>query len=152
MESPKWKLCVQYEFNASNLNVLLICHSLGHDWCSEVSLFSMFSICQSSCLQSVSVGWDGGVYVQTCGHTLHIDCHKSYMESLRVRIAVKSYNLSSHLSCIWNRYRGSPTTVRESICAQWPHSHSPPSIWNDLTQQMVLESFIQLSNIKWLLI
>lgn len=39
---------------------------------------------QSSCLQSVSVGWDGGVYVQTCGHTLHIDCHKSYMESLRV--------------------------------------------------------------------
>uniref|UniRef100_A0A672SMC3 E3 ubiquitin-protein ligase n=1 Tax=Sinocyclocheilus grahami TaxID=75366 RepID=A0A672SMC3_SINGR len=37
----------------------------------------------SSCLQSVSVGWDGGVYVQTCGHTLHIDCHKSYMESLR---------------------------------------------------------------------
>uniref|UniRef100_A0A8C6V8X7 E3 ubiquitin-protein ligase n=1 Tax=Naja naja TaxID=35670 RepID=A0A8C6V8X7_NAJNA len=37
----------------------------------------------SSCLQSVSIGWEGGVYVQTCGHTLHIDCHKSYMESLR---------------------------------------------------------------------
>ncbi|XP_075896013.1 E3 ubiquitin-protein ligase ubr3 isoform X1 [Nelusetta ayraudi] len=37
----------------------------------------------SSCLQSVSIGWDGGVYVQTCGHTLHVDCHKSYMESLR---------------------------------------------------------------------
>ncbi|KAG7466885.1 hypothetical protein MATL_G00147050 [Megalops atlanticus] len=37
----------------------------------------------SSCLQSVSIGWDGGVYVQTCGHTLHIDCHKSYMQSLR---------------------------------------------------------------------
>ncbi|XP_053733122.1 E3 ubiquitin-protein ligase ubr3 isoform X2 [Synchiropus splendidus] len=37
----------------------------------------------SSCLQCVSIGWDGGVYVQTCGHTLHIDCHKSYMESLR---------------------------------------------------------------------
>uniref|UniRef100_A0A6I8N647 E3 ubiquitin-protein ligase n=1 Tax=Ornithorhynchus anatinus TaxID=9258 RepID=A0A6I8N647_ORNAN len=36
----------------------------------------------SSCLQAVSVGWEGGVYVQTCGHTLHIDCHKSYMESL----------------------------------------------------------------------
>uniref|UniRef100_A0A8C7NG24 E3 ubiquitin-protein ligase n=1 Tax=Oncorhynchus mykiss TaxID=8022 RepID=A0A8C7NG24_ONCMY len=37
----------------------------------------------SSCLQSVSIGWEGGVYVQTCGHTLHIDCHKSYMVSLR---------------------------------------------------------------------
>lgn len=43
---------------------------------------------QSSCLQSVSIGWDGGVYVQTCGHTLHIDCHKSYMESLRVRTSL----------------------------------------------------------------
>lgn len=32
----------------------------------------------------MSIGWEGGVYVQTCGHTLHIDCHKSYMESLRV--------------------------------------------------------------------
>uniref|UniRef100_A0A8C0MSA0 E3 ubiquitin-protein ligase n=1 Tax=Canis lupus familiaris TaxID=9615 RepID=A0A8C0MSA0_CANLF len=37
----------------------------------------------SSCLLAVSIGWEGGVYVQTCGHTLHIDCHKSYMESLR---------------------------------------------------------------------
>ncbi|KAI5935500.1 E3 ubiquitin-protein ligase UBR3 [Manis javanica] len=37
----------------------------------------------SSCLLAVSVGWEGGVYVQTCGHTLHIDCHKSYMESLQ---------------------------------------------------------------------
>lgn len=46
----------------------------------------------SSCLQSVSIGWDGGVYVQTCGHTLHIDCHKSYMESLRVRISLTSWN------------------------------------------------------------
>lgn len=48
-------------------------------------MFSLFCILQSSCLQSVSIGWDGGVYVQTCGHTLHIDCQKSYMESLRVR-------------------------------------------------------------------
>lgn len=49
---------------------------------------------QSSCLQSVSIGWDGGVYVQTCGHTLHIDCHKSYMESLRVS-ELKQYYLSA---------------------------------------------------------
>lgn len=44
--------------------------------------FSFFF--KSSCLLAVSIGWEGGVYVQTCGHTLHIDCHKSYMESLRV--------------------------------------------------------------------
>lgn len=119
--------------------------------CSEVSLFSMFSICQSSCLQSVSVGWDGGVYVQTCGHTLHIDCHKSYMESLRVRITVKSCNLSSHLSSIW----------KVLLQLGKVYVHSDPTLTahlefeqllNDLTQQMILESFIQLSNIKWLLI
>lgn len=48
-------------------------------------MFFLLWFPQSSCLQSVSIGWDGGVYVQTCGHTLHIDCQKSYMESLRVR-------------------------------------------------------------------
>ncbi|XP_057346464.1 E3 ubiquitin-protein ligase UBR3-like [Manis pentadactyla] len=37
----------------------------------------------SSCLLAVSVGWEGGIYVQTRGHTLHTDCHKSYMESLQ---------------------------------------------------------------------
>lgn len=55
-------------------------------------IFFLLVILQSSCLQSVSIGWDGGVYVQTCGHTLHIDCHKSYMESLRVRESLSSWN------------------------------------------------------------
>ncbi|XP_034042641.1 E3 ubiquitin-protein ligase ubr3 isoform X1 [Thalassophryne amazonica] len=47
----------------------------------------------SSCLQSVSIGWDGGVYVQTCGHTLHIDCHKSYMESLRNEHVLQGFSV-----------------------------------------------------------
>ncbi|GCC36078.1 hypothetical protein chiPu_0014569 [Chiloscyllium punctatum] len=47
----------------------------------------------SSCLQSVSIGWEGGVYVQTCGHTLHIDCHKSYMESLRNDQVLQSFSV-----------------------------------------------------------
>nr|XP_054931977.1 E3 ubiquitin-protein ligase ubr3-like isoform X3 [Dermacentor andersoni] len=33
--------------------------------------------------QSVNIGWEGGVHVQTCGHYLHLDCHKSYMLSQR---------------------------------------------------------------------
>lgn len=32
---------------------------------------------------SVNIGWEGGVHVQTCGHYLHLDCHKSYMLSQR---------------------------------------------------------------------
>ncbi|XP_064647278.1 E3 ubiquitin-protein ligase ubr3-like [Lineus longissimus] len=37
---------------------------------------------ETSCLSSMNMGWEGGVCVQTCGHHLHLDCHKSYMQSL----------------------------------------------------------------------
>lgn len=60
-----------------------------------IKVIFLLVILQSSCLQSVSIGWDGGVYVQTCGHTLHIDCHKSYMESLRVRGSLSSWSSMS---------------------------------------------------------
>lgn len=40
-------------------------------------------ILQFSWLVSVNLGWEGGVHVQTCGHHLHLDCLKSYLESLR---------------------------------------------------------------------
>uniref|UniRef100_A0A2C9KCF7 E3 ubiquitin-protein ligase n=1 Tax=Biomphalaria glabrata TaxID=6526 RepID=A0A2C9KCF7_BIOGL len=36
-----------------------------------------------SCEVSVNIGWEGGVVAQTCGHYLHLDCHKSYLDSLR---------------------------------------------------------------------
>ncbi|GLG92566.1 Uncharacterized protein GBIM_00221 [Gryllus bimaculatus] len=32
---------------------------------------------------SVNLGWEGGVHVQTCGHHLHLDCLRSYLQSLR---------------------------------------------------------------------
>ncbi|GLV32959.1 Ubr3 ubiquitin ligase [Carabus blaptoides fortunei] len=38
-----------------------------------------------SWLLSVNLGWEGGVHVQTCGHHLHLDCLKSYLESLRTQ-------------------------------------------------------------------
>uniref|UniRef100_UPI003590070B E3 ubiquitin-protein ligase UBR3 isoform X3 n=1 Tax=Myxine glutinosa TaxID=7769 RepID=UPI003590070B len=47
----------------------------------------------STCLQSVSIGWEGGVFVQTCGHTVHLDCHKAYMESLKNDQALPTYAL-----------------------------------------------------------
>ncbi|GIY97040.1 e3 ubiquitin-protein ligase ubr3 [Caerostris extrusa] len=31
----------------------------------------------------MNIGWEGGVHVQTCGHYLHIDCHKAYILSLK---------------------------------------------------------------------
>ncbi|PVD29744.1 hypothetical protein C0Q70_09000 [Pomacea canaliculata] len=32
---------------------------------------------------SVNIGWDGGVFVTTCGHHLHLDCQRSYVDALR---------------------------------------------------------------------
>ena len=40
-------------------------------------------ICQLSWLLSVNLGWDGGVHIQTCGHHLHLDCLKSYLQTLK---------------------------------------------------------------------
>lgn len=37
----------------------------------------------NSWLVSMNIGWEGGVHVQTCGHHLHLDCHQSYLLSLR---------------------------------------------------------------------
>ena len=36
-----------------------------------------------SWLNSISIGWEGGIHVASCGHYLHLDCHKSYMTSLK---------------------------------------------------------------------
>ncbi|XP_031787991.1 E3 ubiquitin-protein ligase Ubr3 isoform X1 [Nasonia vitripennis] len=36
-----------------------------------------------SWLLTLNLGWEGGVHVQTCGHHLHLDCLKSYLQSLR---------------------------------------------------------------------
>ncbi|GAB1601060.1 E3 ubiquitin-protein ligase UBR3-like [Argonauta hians] len=38
---------------------------------------------ETSVCESVSIGWEGGVLVQSCGHYLHLDCHKQYLESLK---------------------------------------------------------------------
>ena len=38
---------------------------------------------KKSYLSSVNIGWRGGVFVQSCGHHVHLACQQSYMQSLR---------------------------------------------------------------------
>ena len=38
---------------------------------------------ESSWLNAINIGWEGGVHIQSCGHYLHLDCHQSYMQSLK---------------------------------------------------------------------
>lgn len=71
----------------------------------------------------MSIGWEGGVYVQTCGHTLHIDCHKSYMESLRVsktedRICLLGSELLSLKSIRFMLFKSDQSRVLYE-CTEW---------------------------------
>lgn len=46
-----------------------------------------------SLLSSFNIGFEGGVYVHTCGHYLHLDCHKQYLQSLRSQQRQQSLNV-----------------------------------------------------------
>uniref|UniRef100_A0A8C7ZRM4 E3 ubiquitin-protein ligase n=1 Tax=Oryzias sinensis TaxID=183150 RepID=A0A8C7ZRM4_9TELE len=83
----------------------------------------------SSCLQSVSIGWDGGVYVQTCGHTLHIDCHKSYMESLRNDQVLQGFSVDKgEFTCpLCRQFANSVLPCRPGRAADAASWHTPTS-------------------------
>jgi len=54
---------------------------------------------QASCRMSLNMGYEGGVYAQSCGHYLHLDCHKSYIQALSVCcITCCMMVISGHLS------------------------------------------------------
>ncbi|XP_051885288.1 LOW QUALITY PROTEIN: E3 ubiquitin-protein ligase ubr3 [Pristis pectinata] len=90
----------------------------------------------SSCLQSVSIGWEGGVYVQTCGHTLHIDCHKSYMESLRNDQVLQSFSVDKgEFTCPLCRQ------FANSVLPCYPEKNEEKSPWlpyNNKTLQVLI--------------
>ncbi|KAF4796839.1 hypothetical protein TURU_079631 [Turdus rufiventris] len=92
----------------------------------------------SSCLQAVSIGWEGGVYVQTCGHTLHIDCHKSYMESLRNDQVLQGFSVDKgEFTCPLCRQ------FANSVLPCYPGNNMERSVWqshsNKCLQELVQE-------------
>ncbi|GAB1286409.1 E3 ubiquitin-protein ligase UBR3 [Apodemus speciosus] len=92
----------------------------------------------SSCLLAVSIGWEGGVYVQTCGHTLHIDCHKSYMESLRNDQVLQGFSVDKgEFTCPLCRQ------FANSVLPCYPGSNVEKNLWqrpcNKSTQDLIKE-------------
>ncbi|KAH0499928.1 E3 ubiquitin-protein ligase UBR3 [Microtus ochrogaster] len=92
----------------------------------------------SSCLLAVSIGWEGGVYVQTCGHTLHIDCHKSYMESLRNDQVLQGFSVDKgEFTCPLCRQ------FANSVLPCYPGSNVESNLWqrpsNKSTQDLIKE-------------
>lgn len=54
---------------------------------------------ESSWLDSINIGAEGGVHVQSCGHYLHIECHQSYIKSLDQEDRVRSRSDSDEFLC-----------------------------------------------------
>ncbi|XP_053609787.1 E3 ubiquitin-protein ligase Ubr3 [Plodia interpunctella] len=52
----------------------------AHHYRLSIDLHDHFD--KESWLMSVSVGWEGGVHVQSCGHHLHLRCLQLYLRSL----------------------------------------------------------------------
>ncbi|KAG1697720.1 E3 ubiquitin-protein ligase Ubr3 [Nymphon striatum] len=50
---------------------------------SRIELLSR-NFSETSWQASLNIGWEGGVHARSCYHYLHLDCHKSYMQSLKV--------------------------------------------------------------------
>ncbi|XP_048579140.1 E3 ubiquitin-protein ligase ubr3 isoform X3 [Nematostella vectensis] len=46
-------------------------------------------------MRASSVGADGGIHIQTCGHYLHIDCQQSYLRSLQEEEAAQLHQMHS---------------------------------------------------------
>lgn len=53
----------------------------------------------SSWLDSINIGAEGGVHVQSCGHFLHIQCHQSYIKSLDQTDRLRSRSDSDEFLC-----------------------------------------------------
>jgi hypothetical protein len=54
---------------------------------------------ESSWLDSINIGAEGGVHVQSCGHHLHIECHQSYIRSLDHEDGLRARNDSDEFQC-----------------------------------------------------
>ncbi|XP_030846700.1 E3 ubiquitin-protein ligase ubr3 [Strongylocentrotus purpuratus] len=59
--------------------------SMGRCWREEMQRLSTLldSFGKERSWEAAGTGWEGGVHIQTCGHSLHLDCHQAYLTSLR---------------------------------------------------------------------
>lgn len=82
-----------------------------------------------SWLLSLSIGHEGGVYVHTCGHYLHLDCHKQYLQSLRSQQRQQSLNVErGEYSCpLCRQLANSALPIATQLCGKRPSSGRPPS-------------------------
>lgn len=83
---------------------------------------------KSSWFNAINIGWEGGVHIQSCGHYLHLDCHCSYMQSLKAsRLRNRNSSDNGEFSC--------------PLCRQMANSVLP--INPDLNKKTNLKSYLK---------
>lgn len=71
-----------YDQSKAKLYDNLIKQTVAWKWTASIISKSVI-VLQSWALLAVNIGWQGGIHCQTCGHYVHLDCLKSYIETLR---------------------------------------------------------------------
>ena len=79
---------------------------------------------ESSWLLSLNIGHEGGVYVHTCGHYLHLDCHKQYLQSLKSQQRQQSLNVErGEYSCpLCRQLANSALPIATQLCSKPSYS------------------------------
>lgn len=86
---------------------------------------------EPSWLLSLNIGYEGGVYVHTCGHYLHLDCHKQYLQSLRSQQRQQSLNVErGEYSCPLCRQLANSALpiATQLIHRKFPHRKSTTAV------------------------
>nr|XP_042905267.1 E3 ubiquitin-protein ligase ubr3 isoform X1 [Parasteatoda tepidariorum] len=91
---------------------------------------------------ALNIGWEGGVHVQSCGHYLHIDCHKSYMVSLKSQNQLSSrlQNLAvdqgEYYCPLCRQLANSVIPLRPNFDKRVAIIQCPGSTWSELVSEV----------------
>ena len=90
-----------------------------------------------SWLNALSIGWEGGVHVQTCGHFIHLDCHKSYMLSLRTQGSRHSLDQNEYSCPFCRQMANSVLPINPEIGSQAAVVHCRPNDYRSVSEELV---------------
>lgn len=91
----------------------------------------------NSWLNSLNIGWEGGVHVQTCGHYLHLDCHKSYMNSLRGQGSRHGLDQGEYACPLCRQMANSVLPINPEIGAQGAMVHARPHDYRSVSEELI---------------
>ncbi|CAM1322004.1 UBR3 (predicted) [Pycnogonum litorale] len=112
---------------------------------------------ESSWQTALNLGWEGGVYGRSCGHYLHLDCHKSYMQSLKREQSQRSQSNKlaferGEYSCPLCRQRSNTVLpwcpdVGEAVAVVKCRGHDLAEVTNEIAELLAGSSSPKVSDV-----